>query len=219
MAGKHSAGRIVNVKPINATSSNTSHPRSEACNGSGGGRLGRFAARSGVARSIGRARPASLASPERAHPSGKDSRRTPADHATWGHDRPASYGRADGRARSRAPVDHALGSTDHFLTSASGSRKCRGPELLGARGRRASGRPGESAASAEGIAAKRKEEGHLSAAPFTFSDVASYGVSLLMRVDQLPRAARVPAAPGEGAHVPSLLSPVEAPKNRPPQVA
>ena len=45
-----------------------------------------------------------------------------------------------------------------------------------------------------------------------------YGVSLLIRVDQLPSAARVPAAPGEAAQVPSLLSPVVAPKNRPPQV-
>lgn len=43
------------------------------------------------------------------------------------------------------------------------------------------------------------------------------GVNLLIRVDQLPSAARVPAAPGDGAQVPSLLSPVLAPKKRPPQ--
>lgn len=46
-----------------------------------------------------------------------------------------------------------------------------------------------------------------------------YGVNLLMNVDQLPRAERGPAAPGEAAQVPSLLSPVVAPKKRPPQVA
>jgi len=46
----------------------------------------------------------------------------------------------------------------------------------------------------------------------------SYGVNLLMYVDQLPSAARGPAAPGVGAQVPSLLSPLVAPKNRPPQV-
>ena len=51
------------------------------------------------------------------------------------------------------------------------------------------------------------------------ASVSSYGVSWLIRVDQLPSAARVPAAPGEAAHVPSLLSPVVAPKNWPPHVA
>lgn len=45
-----------------------------------------------------------------------------------------------------------------------------------------------------------------------------YGVSLLMYVDQLPSAARGPAAPGVEAQVPSLLSPLVAPNSRPPQV-
>ena len=45
-----------------------------------------------------------------------------------------------------------------------------------------------------------------------------YGFSFAMCVDQLPSATRGPAAPGDGAHVPSLLSPVVAPKNLPPHV-
>ena len=45
-----------------------------------------------------------------------------------------------------------------------------------------------------------------------------YGVSLLIRVDQLPNAALVPGAPADGAHVPRRLSPVPPVKNGPPQV-
>ena len=44
-----------------------------------------------------------------------------------------------------------------------------------------------------------------------------YGVILLIRVDQLPSAARMPVAPAEPAHVPSRLSPVPPAKNGPPQ--
>lgn len=45
-----------------------------------------------------------------------------------------------------------------------------------------------------------------------------YGVNLLMRVDQLASAVRVPGAPAVAAHVPSKLSPVPPVKNGPPQV-
>src|SRR3954453_11889208 len=51
--------------------------------------------------------------------------------------------------------------------------------------------------------------------PFPSCD---YGVTWLTLVDQLPSAVRDPAAPGEGAQVPSLLSPVVALKNCPPHV-
>src|SRR5438552_1584255 len=42
------------------------------------------------------------------------------------------------------------------------------------------------------------------------------GVNLLIRVDQFPSAARTPAAPGVGAQVPSLLSPLPPAKKGPP---
>src|SRR6266550_4873200 len=45
-----------------------------------------------------------------------------------------------------------------------------------------------------------------------------YGVSLLIRVDQLPSAERTPTPPGEPAHIPSRLSPLPPEKNGPPQV-
>ena len=45
-----------------------------------------------------------------------------------------------------------------------------------------------------------------------------YGVSLLIRVDQLPSAARVPGPWLAPAQVPSRLSPVPPAKNGPPQV-
>jgi hypothetical protein len=54
-------------------------------------------------------------------------------------------------------------------------------------------------------------------APRVRRDYSSYGVNLLMWVDQLPSAARVPTPPGVPAHVPSKLSPLP-PKNGPPQV-
>src|SRR5258706_439534 len=44
-----------------------------------------------------------------------------------------------------------------------------------------------------------------------------YGVNLLMNVDQLPSAARVPGPWLEPPHVPSKLSPVPPTKNGPPQ--
>ena len=62
------------------------------------------------------------------------------------------------------------------------------------------------------------ESADLSAALSPVSGADAYGVSFAMCVDQFPSAARGPAAPGDGAQVPSLLSPVVAPKNRPPQV-
>ena len=59
--------------------------------------------------------------------------------------------------------------------------------------------------------------GRPSPARSSFSEC--YGLSFAMCVDQLPSADRGPAAPGDGAQVPSLLSPVVAPKNRPPHVS
>src|SRR5438128_2965690 len=63
-----------------------------------------------------------------------------------------------------------------------------------------------------------KEGDHPAVVPLRSASSRGYGVSFVMRVDQLPRAERGPAAPGDAAHVPSLLSPVVAPKNRPPHV-
>lgn len=47
---------------------------------------------------------------------------------------------------------------------------------------------------------------------------SGYGVNLLIRVDQLPIAARVPIPPGVPAQVPSRLSPDPPLKKGPPQV-
>jgi hypothetical protein len=51
-----------------------------------------------------------------------------------------------------------------------------------------------------------------------FPSQKHYGVSSLIRVDQLPSAERTPTPPGEPAHVPSRLSPLPPAKNGPPQV-
>src|SRR5436190_842835 len=70
----------------------------------------------------------------------------------------------------------------------------------------------------EGSAAER-ERGPAVAGPLFVPHLAGrYGVSLLIRVDQLPSAARVPGPWLAPPQVPSRLSPVPPAKNGPPQL-
>src|SRR5262245_37135566 len=63
-----------------------------------------------------------------------------------------------------------------------------------------------------------RREGRRAGPLVCVDEPVGYGVNLLIRVDQLPSAARTPGAPGAVAHVPRRLSPLVAPKNRPPHV-
>src|SRR4029077_11444270 len=58
---------------------------------------------------------------------------------------------------------------------------------------------------------------HLDGPPLRPSNDYDYGVSLLIRVDQLPSAERGPGPWDGPAHVPSKLSPLPPKKNGPPQ--
>src|SRR5437773_4101979 len=61
-----------------------------------------------------------------------------------------------------------------------------------------------------------KEGDHLAVVPFTFRQVAVYGVSLLMRVDQFARAVRTQGPCDAPPHVPRRLSPAPPTKQGPP---